>query len=184
MKRHSLDSALETFSTLFDSAKHEMFKVEVWQDYTAVDDCPSLRAWLAGNKQKAHELAREDENIVAYRNKCLKSPAKITRVHIVKCPYTPYLEWEIAICYKDSLLASGAESISLVEVSKLPKGTILPDGDFWIFDDRQVLQWKYEHGAGKTAGAQAWDESRGDTIDTFRCLKTILLDKAEVINLY
>lgn len=105
MKHLSPSDALEAFEILFSSAQHEMFKAEVLQDYTAVDYSPSLRAWLTGDTTKAKELGRADKDILAYRNKCLRSPAKITRVHIVKTPYTEYLNWEIAVCYKDSLIA-------------------------------------------------------------------------------
>ena len=178
MRHLNLTEALQTFDGLFESARKEMFKAEVLQDYTAVDNSPSLRAWLAGDKRGSKELGVKDEDIVAYRNKCLRSPAAITRVHVTSTPYTPYLEWEIAVCYKDSLVAHGAESILLVDTSELPD-TNLPVGDFWIFDNTQVLQWEYEQGIGKTIGAQVWNENDGDDISQFRQLRTVLLAKAK-----
>lgn len=177
MRHLSLAEAIKTFDVLFAAATQEMFKAEVLQDYTAVDESPSLQAWLAGDAEKSRALGRQDENIIAYRNKCLQSPASITRVHVVKAPYTPYLEWEITVCYKDSLLAHGAESISLAETRQVPD-IELPAGDFWIFDDRCVLQWEYENGNGKTTGARLWDEDEGDDIDRFRHLKQALLAAA------
>jgi len=180
MKHLSLPDALETFETLFNSAQHEMFKAEVLQDYTAVDNSPSLRAWSAGDKTRARELGRVDKDILAYRNKCLKSPAEITRVHVVEVPYTPYLDWEITVCYKDSLISHRAESILLVEASKLAD-TTLPEGDFWLFDNTLVLQWEYEHGIGTTSGAKVWNEDQGDSIDSFRTLKVLLLSKSQPV---
>lgn len=170
-------TATEAFDHLFESARHTMFKVEVLQDYSAVDDCPSLRAWLVGNQQDSRALGAHDERLIAYRNKCLNSQATITRVHVVKTPHSPYLEWEIQVCYKDSLLAHGAESILLVDADEL-RGITLPAGDFWIFDDKQVLQWEYKHGAGEVIGATLWDEDKRDSIDQFRQLKAFLLTKA------
>jgi hypothetical protein len=178
MKQLSLAEALQTFNNLFDATEQEMFKAEVLQDYSAVDDSPSLRAWFAGNKQEARELGKKDANIIAYRNKCIKSPASIARVHIIDLHLTPYLEWEIAVCYKDSLLAYGAESIFLVQAHEL-QDINLPLGDFWIFDNTRVLQWEYDGSSGQTTGARLWDESKGDRVDYFRQLKRILLSNAK-----
>jgi hypothetical protein len=176
----TLDEAKTTFRTLFQSANHTMFKAEVLQDYTAVDDCPSLRAWVAGNRDEARALGRTNPNTVAWRERCLKSPADITRVHAVQEPYTSYLEWEIDISYKRSLIAFGAETVLLASLGNLAN-VQLPAGDFWIFDDQQVLQWEYEDGVGKTVGAQLWDEGRGDNIDVFRQLRETLLSVAEPV---
>ncbi|HET9411805.1 MAG TPA: hypothetical protein VFO38_03090 [Candidatus Saccharimonadales bacterium] len=175
MKHLTLAQSLNLFQTLFSSAKHQMFKAEVLQDYSAVDDCPSLRAWLSGNKEKARELGSADPNIIDYRNACLKSPAKITRVHVVASPFTPYLAWEIAVCYKDSLLAHNAESILLTPYNHVAD-LELPDGDFWIFDNARVLQWQYTQ--GKTSGALLWDIAAGDDVNHFMQLKQALLAQA------
>lgn len=180
MKTLTLSQSLDAFQMLFRDTRHEMFKAEVLQDYTAVDDSPSLRAWLRGDKKKAQELGKGDAGIIAYRKQCLKSPASITRVHVVQQPYTPYLEWEIQVCYKASLIAYGAESVLLVAADKID-GIQLPKGDFWIFDNKQVLQWKYQDDVGKTIGACIWDESEGDSLDSFRQTKEALLDAAEPI---
>lgn len=175
MKHLTLAQSLSAFQAFFSSAKHEMFKAEVLQDYTAVDDCPSLRAWLSGNKEEARKLGSADANIIAYRNACLKSPAKITRVHVVRSPFTPYLAWEIAVCYKDSLLTHNAESILLAPYKHVAD-LDLPDGDFWIFDNARVLQWQYTQ--GKTSGAFLWDIAAGDDIGYFVQLKKKLLTNA------
>lgn len=39
--------------------KQEWFKIEVLQDYTGEDDSPSLRAWLAGDKERSLALPRQ-----------------------------------------------------------------------------------------------------------------------------
>jgi len=177
MKHLPLDDALRMFNKLFSAARHDMFKLEVLQDYSIVDDSPSLTAWLAGDMQKARELGRQSEDIIAYRKKCLASPAAITRVHAVKEPYTAYLDWEIEVCYKDSLLAYNAESISLVNHDAITD-TDIPAGDFWIFDNEHVLQWEYQNGSGKLMGGYLWDTSAGDSIAYFQKLRDKLLNMA------
>lgn len=177
MKQLTLPESLETFRALMQSARHTMFKAEVLQDYSAVDDCPSLRAWMAGDKERARALGRVDKGIIDYRNQCLASPAEIIRVHVVKKPYTPYIEWETAVCYQDSLLAYKAEKIFFVPFEKI-RGIQLPAGDFWIFDDMRVLQWEYENGIGMTSGARFWDEAQGHDVSHFRQIRDALLDLA------
>lgn len=167
-----------SFNELFMSAQFKLFKAEVLQDYTAVDDSPSLRAWLDGNKERSRELGRKDESIAAWRKQCLDSPATITRVHVVAEPYTPYLEWEVTVIYQDSLLLSGAENVLLASSSKLINKE-LPAGDFWIFDDRRVLQWEYENGVGNLVGGKVWND--GDTIETFLAFEERLLSIAKAI---
>lgn len=178
MNTLKLSEALQTFEQLFTSAQHSMFKAEVLQDYSAVDDISSLRAWLAGDKERSRQLAQNDAGIIAWREKCLRSPASVTRVHVTVEPYTPYLEWEIDVIYKGSLLPSGAETVMLAPLSKL-NTTNLPSGDFWIFDDKHVLQWEYENGNGKLVGGKVWGEQ--DDIAEFLELRQKLLAVAQPI---
>ena len=122
----------QKFEALFGAAQNEMFKAEVLQDYSAIDDSPSLRAWLAGDKVAARRLGLADQGRIAWRRQCLASPAAITRVHVVEEPLTPYLEWEIEVLYKGSVVPSGAEAVYLAPSAKL-RDVVLPTGDFWIY---------------------------------------------------
>ncbi|HEY8998996.1 MAG TPA: hypothetical protein VIM53_01620 [Candidatus Saccharimonadales bacterium] len=178
MKTFDLAEASADFDALFASARRTMFKAEALQDYSAVDDLPSLHAWLAGDEQKAKELGKQDAGVTAWRERCLASPAKITRVHVVREPRTPYLDWEIEVIYKGSLLASGAEDVRIAPASKLGDAK-LPAGDFWIFDGQKVLHWQYEDGVGKTIGATVWGEH--DDISEFLKLRETLLSAAQPV---
>jgi len=180
MKILNLAEVVATFDKLFAAAKHDMFKAEVLQDYSAVDDSPSLRAWLSGDEEKAKRLGAEDKGIAAWRGQCLKSPAAITRIHIVAKPYTAYLQWETEVIYKASLLQSGAENVLIAPAAELTEST-LPAGDFWIFDGKRVLQWEYENGNGKLAGGKVWDKANDDITD-FLNLKKALLTVARPVS--
>lgn len=142
MKALTRQEANNIFEELFANAQRTMFKVEVLQDYSAVDRSPSLEAWLRGDYEESRKLGEQDTSLRAWREKCLASPADITRVHVVTESYTTYVEWEIEVVYKNSLLKSGAEHVLLAKKLDLQSVT-LPDGDFWIFDDTAVLQWVY-----------------------------------------
>ena len=179
MQTLDLKNGSDEFNRLFAAAKKTMFKVEVLQDYSAVDDSPSLRAWLNGDIEKSKQIAQEDAGIIAWRQKCLTSPADITRVHVVDEPFTDYLNWEMEIIYRDSLLRNKAEKILLVFSATLLDKQ-LPSGDFWIFDNKTVLQWEYEQGRGKVVGAKIW-ESDEDT-SYFLNIRDSLLDVARPVS--
>lgn len=153
-----------------------MFKAEVLQDYSGVDDGPSLRAWLQGDKQRAVELYTVDKEAASFRKMCLQSPARIQRVHVVEYPLTPYLEWEINIIYKQ-IVQTGAEGVYLVD-SRDVSAITLPAGDFWIFDNTQVLQWEYDDVAGAIKGGATYDTSE---ITPFIQLQEKLLEHAKKI---
>ena len=157
-----------------NEAKTEAFKVEVLQDYYALDKGPSLDAWLAGDHQQAISIMEQDgpnQWCLDYGKKTINK----VRIHIVEEPYTPYIEWELEI-YRRVLIPSTKEQISLV-----PKSTVqsleLPDGDFWIFDDKRVVRYHYKD--TKTYQGDVYDE--GDDISQFLTLKTELLKLVQPI---
>lgn len=176
VKKLDLTEALDTFDQLFSSARDHMFKAEVLQDYSTIDNLPSLHAWLDGDKAKSRKLGQKDPVIAAWREKCLKSPANITRVHVVSEPLTPYIQWEIDVIYKSSLIPSGAEVVLLAPLALL-SGINLPEGDFWIFDSKHVLQWEYH--SGRVAGGKVWNES--DDVAAFVQLQQRLLKIAQPV---
>lgn len=135
-----------------------MFKAEVLQDYSAIDDSPSLRAWMRGEYTKAKTLARRDPDIILWRERCLTSPAEILRVHAVEYPPTSYIEWEVEVIYKHSLIKYGAERVYLLDKKRIKNW---PAGDFWIFDNEKVIEWIYSL-SGHIVGARV-SENLHDT---------------------
>ena len=141
--------AIARWEELFRSARHSMFKTEVLPDYTAVDDGPSLQAWLRGDEAEAKRLAWEMMSPWVAERKA--STAAITRVRIVDEPFTPYLAWEVA-CLYTIFEQTGTEDVRLVQRERLSH-LVLPSADFWIFDGETVLVWKFAGRQNATAGA-------------------------------
>jgi len=133
-------AALGAFEQLFDATETSMFKAEVLQDYTGCDDGPSLRAWMAGDHDDARRLVIDEMR--PWIERCAANPATKARVHVVERPFTTYLEWEIACCYREMILPAATEQVSLVEATDVR--STLPPGDFWIFDETTVFEWRYE----------------------------------------
>lgn len=76
-------------------------------------------------------------------------------MRITEEPFVPYLEWEIA-CLYSIFLQTETEIIHLVPKDRL--GDIkLPAGDFWIFDEKIVLEWTFKGSKNETAGAVIFD---------------------------
>ncbi len=174
MKTLSIDEAYPVWDKFLDQCKQEAFKVEVLQDYYAHDKGPSLDAWLAGDRQKSLDIIRKQGPGKWHEDYAKRSIRKI-RLHIVEEPYTPYIEWEIEL-YKLIIIPYTGEEVSLVpqaDVSNLD----IPDGDFWIFDDKRVVQYRYRD--TRSYEADVYDVAQGDNISRFLDLKPELLKHAK-----
>ncbi|MBU2109881.1 hypothetical protein KKB71_02955 [Patescibacteria group bacterium] len=175
MKRFNREESFKVFDKYWDDLQKEWFKVEVLQDYSAEDDCPSLKEWLAGNKQKSIDLLQQDNEINEWTDISLSKPkVKKIRIHIIEKPFTPYLEWEIEH-YKHINIPLGKESVYLVPKEKISH-LKLPDGDFSIFDNQRVIKNIYSQ-ERKVIGADIYES--GDNIDYFLELKRELVKIAE-----
>lgn len=162
------EKILERF---WEEMTQEFFKIEVLQDYTGVDDGPSLQEWKKGNKKKSLELLKTDyvrDEFFEWANS--KKGIKKTRVHIVEKPYTPYLEWEIE-GYKRFNIPYVGEDVFLLD-KELTGSIWLPEGDMLIFDQKRAISNHYDKN-GKCIGADIYDEK--DDIYKFLELKEALL---------
>lgn len=176
MKTLPRKQAFEVWQTLLDGARLEAFKVEVLQDYYNEDKSPSLDAWLAGDSERAVAIMKNEGPSQWHKNYAEKRVRKI-RLHVVEKPFTPYIQWEIEL-YKNINMPFTNEEVLLV-----PKGKTneldLPDGDFWIFDDKFVVLYHYR--GSKVDSADIYDES--DDVSRFLKLKKDLLSIAEPLKL-
>ena len=174
MKTLAKAEANQTLQRFLDEAKIEAFKVEVLQDYSAIDKSPSLDAWLAGDHQKSIDIIKQDGPNQWAKDYGAK-PIKKTRLHIVDEPHTPYIDWEIEI-YKLILIPHAGEDIRLVPSSKVADLNV-PDCDFWIVDNKRVVGFHYRDGL--VYAGDVYDEI--DDISRFLELKTALLNLAQPI---
>ncbi len=167
--RNKIDS---TWNQYWEEATSEFFKVEAVQDYGAEENVQSLsfKAWKNGDKKLSIRMIMENANL--WSKQTSEKHILKRRVHIVKEPYTPYLEWEI-MHYKLVNIPMGKEKVYLIKYGDL--GDNLIPGDFMIFDDERVANSHYDK-SGKMISMDFYN--RGEDISEFLSLKDLLLTKA------
>lgn len=155
--------------------QQEWFKIEVLQNYTGEDDSPSLRAWLAGDKQKSLKLLAQTAHN-SWRRQCKRKYEQgvgMRRIRIIEKPYTPYTEWELEF-YKIVNIPGGEQvfTVDKVDVADLN----LPTGDLMMFDNRRIAICAYDE-TGRMTRQTFYDET--DDISAFLQLKHKLLGLAK-----
>lgn len=167
------------WSKFFTEAEREWFKVEAIQDYSAVDNSPSLQAWKSGQKTKSLELIRRDfaRPDEPWLKRLRQSPARKIRYHVVVKPYTKYIEWETEV-YKLVNIPLGGEEVFLVPKEKVPN---LKVPEFQIFDGMRVLRLYQDSKDGRFIKGDVYDEQ--DDISRFIRLRGKLAEYAEPIKL-
>lgn len=172
MKTLPRGEAGKLWNQYWSNMKQEWFKIEVLQDYSGEDDSPSLRAWLADDKQKGLELLKQEAQNNSWRKLCEqkhKQGVLMRRIRIIEKPFTLYTEWELEY-YKLSNIPGG-EQIFIVD-KKDVKGFNLPSGDLMMFDNRRAAVCAYDE-TGRMVRQTFYDES--DNLTRFLELKRSLL---------
>lgn len=148
------DDAIDQWEKLLANATRSAFKAEPLQDYSGVDDGPSLQAWLRGDINEAKAFARE--MTAPWIEQRRASTARVTRIRITEEPFTPYLEWEIA-CIYPYFTDTNTETIHLVPRQRLGQIDVTA-GDFWIFDESIALEWRYGGRGNAAVGAAIYED--------------------------
>jgi hypothetical protein len=175
MKTLDRAEARELWNQYWHSMHQEWFKIEVLQDYTGEDDSPSLRAWLAGDKQKSLALL-EQATYSDWREMCQEkhnTGVLMRRIRIIEKPYTPYTLWEMEF-YKHVNIPGG-EQILIVDKQDIAN-LDLPTGDLMMFDNKRVSVCSYDK-TGRVIRQTFYDEN--DDIAKFLSLKHDLLPLAQ-----
>ncbi len=172
MKTILRTAANKIWDRFFEEAKTELFKAEVLQDYYGEDKGPSLDAWLAGDKAKSKKLLIADSKTYAdFFSNLEAKPVRKIWTHVVKKPYTPYMQWELE-AYK-------LDTAKVTELYLVPSDRVvdldIPDGDFWIFDQKRVIRWHYKN--TQVISGDVYDES--DDIGYFLKLRENFLKYGE-----
>lgn len=171
MKTLKRNEARKLWDLFWQDMQHEWFKIEVLQDYTGEDDSPSLRAWLAGDKEKSLALLRKSTH-GGWSEQCREKSEQgvmMRRIRIIEAPYTPYTEWELEF-YKH-INIPGGEQVFIVNKDDA-SSLNLPTGDLMMFDNKRVAVCAYDY-TGRMTQQTFYDDS--DDITTFSRLKYDLL---------
>ncbi|HEX3568471.1 MAG TPA: hypothetical protein VHT70_02220 [Candidatus Saccharimonadales bacterium] len=143
MKTLDREETYRLWDQYWHDMQEEWFKIEVMQDYTGEDDSPSLRAWLAGDKDKSLALI-QDATHGGWSKRCKEKSDQgvlMRRIRIIEKPYTPYTEWEIE--YYKRINIPGGEQVFIVE-KRQTVGLDLPSGDMMMFDNSRAVVCSYD----------------------------------------
>jgi Family of unknown function (DUF6879) len=156
MKTLDRTDAYKLWDQYWQAMKQEWFKIEVLQDYTGEDDSPSLRAWLAGDKEKSLALLKQTTHN-GWSERCKEKSEQgvlMRRIRIIEKPHTLYTQWEL----------------------EFYKHISIPSGDLMMFDNKRMSICAYD-ATGRVMRQTFYDES--DDITKFLQLKHDLLALAQ-----
>jgi hypothetical protein len=139
------EAALGAF---LDSARTELFRMEVQRVYDVGTDGSDYADYLAGRPGPDMEAKR------AWMDQIRGEVARglITRrVHIVESPLSDYLRYEMDWGYTYN--AAAGEQIRILDTSRCECPPEMPDHDFWIRDNTEVVRMHYD-GEGRYLGAE------------------------------
>jgi hypothetical protein len=126
----------EDWQRFFDSFAHSAWRLELHAVYTMPQEAESFSRWRAGERLPEDHRSPWMERVAGY----LASGRTIGRVHVVRRPLSEYLQFELDSYYRHHVRAG--EDIRILDLTDKPDPG-LPDHDFWLFDERQVVQMLY-----------------------------------------
>lgn len=154
---------------LFDTFTRTAFRLELLAAYNPVSEADRLAAYLAG---KARPASPEREHWYAMLAAARAAGRTVQRVHVVASPLTDYLRYECEWGYAYS--AQAGEDVRVLDTTERPAPDGLPDHDFWMFDDQQVVVMRYR-ADGEYVGAE-WAEP--GLVDAYRLARAVAVAAA------
>lgn len=124
-----------------DGFKITLFRLEVRSAYDVGDDGQDVARFLAGEaeptrgrKQRWLERLSADREAGRIRQ----------RVHVLRTPLTPYLEYECAWGYAPN--EDAGEEIRILDLSEQREEPLAPiiDQDFWLVDEERLVLMHYD----------------------------------------
>lgn len=167
MKILPRNQARKVWDRYWADMKQEWFKIEVLQDYTGEDDSPSLRAWLAGDRQKSLDLLKQTTH-QGWSERCKQKHDQgvlMRRIRVIEEPLTPYTEWELEF-YQHINIPNGERLFTINK--QATEHMNLPSGDLMMFDNQRAVVCAYDK-TGRVTQQTFYDE--GDDIAPFLQLK-------------
>jgi len=135
----------EDFAGIFDWFGESAFRLETLDHYAMAYEEEAVQRFLAGEPGDTTYIAGWLERVAAARD----VGRRMQRVHVVTEPLSDYLRFEIT-GYR--LNVEAGEDVRILPRHRTA-GLELPDHDFWLFDDRQVVRMHYD-GEGAFLGAE------------------------------
>ncbi|MGH3941158.1 MAG: DUF6879 family protein [Pseudonocardiaceae bacterium] len=129
------------FSAWFGQFQRSCFRLETLQRYGGSGEEDSIRTFLAGATPQPHPGKQE---WMALIRAATHDRRTMQRVHVVTEPCTDYVRFEVAWSYAYSVAAGeDVRIIPLTAGQGWPSELPLPGGDFWLFDDTELFDMRY-----------------------------------------
>jgi hypothetical protein len=155
----------EEFGASFDSFRRSAFRLELLDRYVAANEAEPLRRFRSGEQQDPSWR----EPWKQYVRAALRDGKQLARVHVVTEPLSDYLEFQLTCGYPASVAAG--EDVRILRREDWPR-LLLPDRDFWLFDDREAAVMIYDKG-GNFLGAETTSDP--EMIERYRKVRDRLM---------
>ncbi len=126
----------EAWSRYFRDFQRSAFRLELRQVYTMPGEADELRRFRAGEKPPADHHYGWLDTMAAAR----AAGKTVRRVRVVRRPLTDYIRYEFEWGFVYNVAAG--EDIRVLDLTDGP-GPVLPDHDFWLFDESTLVKLLY-----------------------------------------
>jgi hypothetical protein len=124
----------------FRRPRRRIFRLETRQSYNAPDEAGQLAAFRAG-RRRPPDPGKDEWTAVIRAG--VTTGTRFERVHVCREPLSEYLRYELTWSYQPSVAAG-----EHVRIVPLPAGqpwpAELPQLDFWLFDDAELVVMRYD----------------------------------------
>lgn len=126
----------DAWQDFFDGFKHSAFRLETHAVYTVPGERETYQRFLDGETPTGDHATEWTDKVRRYQS----TGRTIGRVHVLARPLSEYLRYEFEWWYRFNV--SAGEDIRILDLTDTPDPG-LPDHDFWLFDDSQIVKMMY-----------------------------------------
>lgn len=144
----------------FETFTSSAFRLETLDAYQVHEEAEYLERFLAG--EELPEEWRENPWV----RSITQNGRSLQRVHVLTSPLSDYLRFQLGWGYLGNV--GEGEDIRILDLADVQVSG-LPDHDFWLFDETDVLRMHYSS-AGEFHGAELLSRDRVDEYVEYRDL--------------